>query len=253
MRVLCAVCSQDQDKRWFKVRYEDGDEEECSLAELSTILKEEPSSAPAPAPGAAAAAAATPAAAARPSIVEAVPVTDYHSQLHDVGYTLIPEAFAQFEKHRDEIEQAFGTSRREFVFQMLPDATSDDTSGDRRRLQAALVGDVGKEILATLQSELERADLHIGQHTINTLVALKSLPGCAQQPCHTDLDTDLLADCTTETMPLLVLVALDRGTTLQVWPKGQASPILLDLPQYSALVFRADLQHAGSAYGISNV
>ena len=245
------MCSQDQDKRWFKVRYEDGDEEECSLAELSKILKEEPSSAPAPAPGAAAAAAA-----AGPSIVEAVPVeqlqTDYHSQLHDVGYTLIPEAFAQFEKHRDEIEQAFGTSRREFVFQTTPDE-SHDTSGDRRRLQAALVGDLGEGILASLRSELEAADLHIGQHTINTLVALKSLPGCDQQACHTDLDTDLLADCTTETMPLLVLVALDRATTLQVWPKGQASPILLDLPQYSALVFRADLRHAGSAYRTHNL
>ena len=237
------MCSQDQDERRFKVRYEDGDEEECSLAELSKILKEEPSSAPAPAPGAAAAAAA---AASSP-----VPV-DYHSELHDVGYTLIPDVFAPLEKHRDQIEQAFGTSRREFVFQTTPDE-SHDTSGDRRRLQAALVGDLGEGILASLRSELEAADLHIGQHTINTLVALKSLPGCDQQACHTDLDTDLLADCTTETMPLLVLVALDRGTTLQVWPKGQASPILLDLPQYSALVFRADLQHAGSAYGISNV
>ena len=107
-----------------------------------------------------------------------------------------------------EIEQAFGTSRREFVFNTTPDDTSDDTSGDRRRLQAALVGDLGEGILAGLRSELEAADLHIGQHTINTLVALKSLPGCDQQACHTDLDTDLLADCTTETMPLLVLVAL---------------------------------------------
>ena len=241
---------QDRDKRMFTVRFDDGDVEDCSLAEL--VVKEEPSSSV----PALAAAAVTPAAAAGPSIVEAVPVeqpqTDYHSELHDVGYTLIPEAFAQFEKHRDQIEQAFGTSRREFVFQTTPDE-SHDTSGDRRRLQAALVGDLGEGILASLRSELEAADLHIGQHTINTLVALKSLPGCDQQACHTDLDTDLLADCTTETMPLLVLVALDRGTTLQVWPKGQASPILLDLPQYSALVFRADLQHAGSAYGIANV
>jgi len=138
---------QDRDKRMFTVRFDDGDVEDCSLAEL--VVKEEPSSSV----PALAAAAVTPAAAAGPSIVEAVPVeqpqTDYHSELHDVGYTLIPEAFAQFEKHRDQIEQAFGTSRREFVFQTTPDE-SHDTSGDRRRLQAALVGDLGEGILASL-------------------------------------------------------------------------------------------------------
>ena len=55
---------QDRDKRMFTVRFDDGDVEDCSLAEL--VVKEEPSSSV----PALAAAAVTPAAAAGPSIVE---------------------------------------------------------------------------------------------------------------------------------------------------------------------------------------
>ena len=54
-------------------------------------------------------------------------------------------------------------------------------------------------------------------------------------------------------MPLLILVALDKDTSLQIWPMDCDEPFELPLPQYSALVFRADLRHAGSAYERSNV
>jgi len=242
-----AVCSQGQDERWFKVRYEDGDEEECSLAELSKILKEEPSSAPAPAPGAAAAAAA---AASSP-----VPV-DYHSELHDgPGYAVILDFFGpSIEEYRAYIERRIKEDNS-YVFQETPSSSTRprDLSGDKRRLQGLLTGKEGKEILDAMSSKLEQEEVRIGGHNINTLVALQSLSECAPQPCHYDVDPALLTHCTPHTMPLLILVALDRGTTLQVWPKGQASSILLDLPQYSALVFRADLRHAGSAYRTQNL
>ena len=123
----------------------------------------------------------------------------------------------------------------------------------RDRLQVALDGDDGAQILAVLWQELTSRQLVSDDHNVNTLVALLSEAGCARQPCHTDLDTDQLTKCTEDTMPLLILVALDKDTSLQIWPMDRDEPFELPLPQYSALVFRADLRHAGSAYERSNV
>ena len=189
------------------------------------------------------------------------PREDHHRQLHEHGFTLVPDVFAQLERHREHIEQALrGELERQVKnSEELPevvfnhDARQPTAQNDKRRLQVALKSNAGQKILATLREKLLEAGLRISAHELKSLVALWSLAGCARQPCHTDLDPDLLTQCTDDTMPLLILVALDKDTSLQIWPMDCDEPFELPLPQYSALVFRADLRHAGSAYERSNV
>lgn len=63
-------------------------------------------------------------------------------------------------------------------------------------------------------------------------------------------------------MPLAVLIALEKRTTLNVWPKairnlqGVDNPIkskLISLNPGDMLIFRGDLVHAGSKYKDENV
>ena len=171
-------------------------------------------------------------------------------ELHGQGWTIIPSAFDLLETYRKPINKKL-SGKKEVVFNH--EVFEAGASNDGKRLQVALDGDVGAQILAVLWQELTRRQLVSDDHNVNTLVALLSEAGCARQPCHTDLDTDRLTKCTEDTMPLLILVALDKDTSLQIWPMDCDEPFELPLPQYSALVFRADLRHAGSAYERSNV
>ena len=54
-------------------------------------------------------------------------------------------------------------------------------------------------------------------------------------------------------MPLSVLVALDAGAKLRVWPRGGGPPMLIRLDLGEVLVFRGDLCHAGLGYRVENV
>ena len=172
-------------------------------------------------------------------------------ELHGQGWTIIPSsAFNMLEAYREFINEKL-SGEKEVVFNHK--VLEAGAVNDKLRLQVALDGDVGAQILAVLWQELTRADVVSDDHNANALVALLSEAGCARQPCHTDLDPDLLTKCTNDTMPLLILVALDKDTSLQIWPMDCDEPFELPLPQYSALVFRADLRHAGSAYERSNV
>lgn len=103
--------------------------------------------------------------------------------------------------------------------------------------------------------------------TLGEAVVIKSEPGCQRQAAHTDhvpsLQLQRLVYGDPTRLPLAVLVAVEEGTTLEVWPSSialstrvtdaalPAAPLphtTLKVPTGSAVVFRADLVHAGSAY-----
>lgn len=103
-------------------------------------------------------------------------------------------------------------------------------------------------------------------HTIQDFVLLKSLPGCQRQKAHTDYIPDIaLHQCPNERIPLLCLVAIEPNTRLVVWPgshkviqglgrsKDPIEPKMLVLEQGDAVVFRADLVHAGAEYDSENI
>jgi ectoine hydroxylase-related dioxygenase (phytanoyl-CoA dioxygenase family) len=99
------------------------------------------------------------------------------------------------------------------------------------------------------------------------MVVVESLPGCQRQAAHCDYipTEDLLALPPTE-MPLLFLLAIEPNTTLDVWTgshlilrpaktKTTSVPIsrtTVQLDAGDAILFRADLVHAGSAYTEAN-
>ena len=131
-------------------------------------------------------------------------------ELHGQGWTIIPSsAFNMLDAYRELINEKL-SGKKEVVFNHK--VLEAGAVNDKLRLQVALDGDVGAQILAVLWQELTRADVVSDEHNVNTLVALLSEAGCARQPCHTDLDTDRLTKCTEDTMPLLILVALDKDT-----------------------------------------
>lgn len=104
-----------------------------------------------------------------------------------------------------------------------------------------------------------------------------SLPSTMKQTIHCDYDLTVEAKelfFDTKQPPLGVLVALEPNTKLMVFPKSHTivwtlletkssripslnlKPIdgmTIDIPQYSAVIFRQDLVHAGECYSIRNL
>ena len=146
---------------------------------------------------------------------------------------------------------------------------------DRRRVQAPLAGQkrahpdavaqlarAREQIEATLQRAFalaERPHLASG-------VVLRSTAGCATQPAHTDLnafDSGLRAAPRGFAAGGVVL-ALQRGTRLWVWPApghdlfapeaaaAVIAPREIVVPPGWALFFRGDVVHAGAAYARAN-
>jgi len=94
------------------------------------------------------------------------------------------------------------------------------------------------------------------------MVLLESEPGCQRQAAHCDyIPTAELLRLDASKLPLLFLLAIEPNTTLDVWPgshhtirsKGPLRPRkTVQLDAGDAIVFRADLVHAGSAYASAN-
>ena len=120
--------------------------------------------------------------------------------------------------------------------------------------------------LRMMKSLQEKLQEKYPQHQIQEFVLLRSLPGCQQQQAHTDYipDSSLLT-CSSEQLPLLFVFALEPNTCLIVWPgshkivrglgrtKEPFVPAVLVLDAGDAVVFRADLVHAGAAYDSENI
>ena len=82
-------------------------------------------------------------------------------------------------------------------------------------------------------------------------VLLESEPGCQRQAAHCDYVPSPELACA-DPMPLLVLIAIEPNTTLDVWPLSWQRQCVRKTIALDALVFRADLIHAGSAYETRN-
>jgi hypothetical protein len=133
---------------------------------------------------------------------------------------------------------------------------------DHKRRQMSLSVDVIKEFRDAL---LELPFL-TSAHCLDYFVLLRSLPGCTRQLAHTDYipDEELLTS-TPETRPLLCVLALEDNTKLVVWPgshkviqgRGRSlapiEPRVVRLNAGDAIVFRADLVHAGAEYEEENI
>jgi len=170
----------------------------------------------------------------------------------------------------------------EYVFQK-----EKGKSGDRRRLQADLHKVVGVKnarncpgILSAVDHAKERICQLFGPSLQCTgSVVLYSESDCKQQIIHIDgaYDdlTSLKARSSEDTMPPLgVLIAVERGTALRIWPgghrlfsaeqppykppnRGIVNPAInmahVYVPPYNMLIFRQDIPHAGENYLNNNI
>jgi len=136
---------------------------------------------------------------------------------------------------------------------------------DNKRIQCTV--DMNKNnlwFMDTLQSFVNQINPLL---TCSPWVVIHSKSGCLRQQPHLDyiLTDDLrkLLD-TVEKVPLLVLVALENNTYLDLWTQSPgivqekwdmmsvAESTIVDLSAGDILVFRADMIHAGSAYSSEN-
>ena len=135
-------------------------------------------------------------------------------------------------------------------------------SNDQKRRQVALSPSTVEE----LRTEVLSLPFLSDAHHVEDFVLLRSLPGCKRHAAHTDYIPDRsLLQCEPRKLPLLVLVALEDQTKLVVWPgshkvvqgRGRAlqpiEPKTILLTRGDALVFRADLVHAGAEYETENL
>lgn len=84
-------------------------------------------------------------------------------------------------------------------------------------------------------------------HAALNFVLLESRPGCQRQAAHCDyVPTPELLAASDETIPLLFFLALEDDTQA-------VQRKTLQLAAGDAVVFRADLIHAGSAYDKNNI
>ena len=92
----------------------------------------------------------------------------------------------------------------------------------------------------------------------SSVILIESLPGCQRQAAHCDYAPSHALAAAVAEPPLLFLLAIQPDTRLDVWP-GSHKPgprpcrrRTLRLDAGDAVVFRAELVHAGSAYTTHN-
>ena len=125
---------------------------------------------------------------------------------------------------------------------------------DRHRRQVRLP--VRGEWMRFLQKRLHD---EYPAHAALEFVLLESRPGCQRQAAHCDyVPTPELLEAPDEEVPLLFLLALEDNTRLDVWPLSHTRSLIaerktLELAAGDAVIFRADLVHAGSAYENQNI
>ena len=150
-----------------------------------------------------------------------------------------------------ELVKELAAIKTEPIFNDNPDHRSD-----RRRKQATLSTTWSRAIRCCLATKFPH-------HKPSPMVVIESLAGCQRQAAHCDYipDEELLA-LPSEEMPLLFLLAIEPSTTLDLWPgshlviqgkrKSLCKRETIRLDPGDAILFRADLVHAGSAYEVPN-
>jgi len=128
---------------------------------------------------------------------------------------------------------------------------------DKKRLQATLRTGWARELRDRLANEF--APL-----SPSSLILLESKPGCQRQAAHCDyIPTEELLSVKEKDIPLLFLLAIEPDTTIDLWPgshhivreNNTTIPCIrytVKLDIGDAIIFRADLVHAGSSYEKTN-
>jgi len=131
-----------------------------------------------------------------------------------------------------------------------------DHKTDRKRKQATISSAWSRALRRRLATEFPALKP-------SSMVVIESRPGCQRQAAHCDyIPSEDLLGMSDEAIPLLFLLAVEPNTTLDVWPRSHqilrsterqsAQRTTLQLDAGDAIVFRADLVHAGSAYTEAN-
>jgi len=128
---------------------------------------------------------------------------------------------------------------------------------DKKRLQSTLRTGWARQLRDRLATEFT----HLSP---SSLILLESKPGCQRQAAHCDyIPTDELLSVEEGNIPLLFLLAIEPNTTIDLWPgshhiiRGHNTNIpcirhRIKLDIGDAIIFRADLVHAGSSYEKTN-
>ena len=198
------------------------------------------------------------------------PRTSVHEELHSVGYVLLRPHDDVGLRVDDECLQAIRDAKYEPIFNGQP---LEETP---RRLMGShytWARDFEGRFAEALQ---EAGVLHCTDgslKTVNDCYALRSLPSpegeeedddlaiarAGRQPAHSDCPEPVegsLAELADDDMPLSLMLAVQEGTRLWVFPKGcQASDaaVLVRIPVGAMLVWRGDLVHAGAGYDVDHV
>lgn len=98
------------------------------------------------------------------------------------------------------------------------------------------------------------------RHELAHWAVLASWPGCQRQHRHCDHDPATFAGLADPDVPMAIVVALQPGTSMLVWPgciRGRfpdegTDGTRLVLDRNDVLIFRGDLVHAGDAYTTFN-
>ena len=135
----------------------------------------------------------------------------------------------------------------------------DVNANDCKRLQFCidnLMDDRVVEFRGCVSSTLRR--MYPG-HRANSMVTLRSEPGCADQKMHTDYPPTSNENLDIDT-PLACIVAIEDETFLDVWPEAirfdttkQYFHKRIELNRGDVLIFRGDLVHAGASFNELNV
>lgn len=137
------------------------------------------------------------------------------------------------------------------------DALCDSEENDMKRIQCGTKGRLRGLVGRMRRLASEEAPTLI----MRSPVILKSMRGCRPQMVHCDYDPESLKGLPCDMVPHGMLVALEDGTRLAVYPGSHQAEevddlgvaVVVDLSPGDVLLFRGDLLHAGSSYTNENV
>ena len=163
-------------------------------------------------------------------------------ELHKKGYCFIPNVV-------DVSDEVFHIVEQQAMKSFTIFNEQDGTCGDAKRYQCRLMA--RKLPFGFIEGIYAALKPFVGEErAISSISILRSDEGCQQQPFHRDYDPNQCKQLSDEQIPLAALIALERGTSLLCKVAGREKR--LSIPKGSALVFRGDLIHAGSAYDDEN-
>ena len=107
------------------------------------------------------------------------------------------------------------------------------------------------ELVTAAENILRNNSLITDTHALKDWVLLISRKGCQSQHAHFDNDPQLLASLPDQQIPLALLVGVQDGGILLVWPRNMPEGSTMVKVEYNRgdlVIFRGDLKHAGAEY-----